>query len=158
MARRHTRTPRRRAVSLVEVVLILAILAVLGAIAAPRFANSLALYRAQAAGRRIAADVNLAQWQAKASGGGQTVVFSTAANGYTLPGVAGLPGTAATYGVTLSADPYQATLVSATFGAGSTLTFDRFGQPSAGGTVVVTSGTAQSTVTVDPNTGKAAAQ
>jgi prepilin-type N-terminal cleavage/methylation domain-containing protein len=144
--------------SLIELVVVLMILSVLGGIAIPRYTASLTLYRTQAAAQRIAGDINLAQWQAKISSAGQTVVFSTAGNSYTLPGVAGLPGTTAAYTVKLAADPYDATMVSAMFGTGSTLTYDRFGQPSAGGTVVVGCGSFQSTITVDPNTGKASVQ
>lgn len=147
-----------RAFSLVELVTMLAVLGVLAAIAVPRYGNSLARYRASAAAGRIAADVNLARTRARTSSLGQSIVFSTASNAYTLPGVAGLRGQPSPYAVALSAEPYAATLVSAAFGAATTLAFDRYGQPTSGGTVVVRSGGVTKTVVVDPNTGQAAVQ
>jgi protein involved in polysaccharide export with SLBB domain len=49
-------------------------------------------------------------------------------------------------------DPaYSATLVSATFGPGSDVTFNRFGQPDNAGSVVVQSGNRQRQINVDAN-------
>lgn len=148
---------RNKAFTLVELVLMLAIISILAAIAGPRYVNSLSLYRAQAAAQRIAADINLARWQAHAASG-QSIVFNLTSNNYSLPGVSGLPGQPSPYTVTLSSDPYGATLTSATFGSGTTLTYDQYGQPSSAGTVVVQSGSFSKTVTVDPNTGLATVQ
>ena len=149
--RRH---PADRAVSLLELVTVLTIMGVMAAIGAPRYANSLALYRAQAAAARIAADVNLARSRAKTSSVGQSITFDVANSAYTVTGVAGLNGQA-TYVVKLSAEPYAATLTSAAFNATTTLSFDRYGQPATGGSVVVKSGTATRTVTVSSVTGLA---
>ena len=148
-----------RAYSLVEFVLVMAILGTFAAIAGPRYSNSLALYRAQAAAQRLAADLNLARWQAKGGSVSQSVVFS--GNTYSMPGTYNAPnigtGPAGTaYAVDLSAEPYQAKL---TLGAVPvTITFDRYGQPSTGGTLTVTSGVATRTVTLDANTGLAGLQ
>ena len=152
MCRRH---PADRAVSLLELVTVLTIIGVMAAIGAPRYANSLALYRAQAAAARIAADVNFARSRAKTSSLGQTLTFDITGSAYTLSGVAGLNGQAS-YVVKLNAEPYAATLGSAAMGTSlTTLSFDRYGQPSAGGTVVVKSGTATKTVIVNGVTGLA---
>ena len=59
--------------------------------------------------------------------------------------------------VDLKADPYAATIVSASFGGQPTLTFDMYGGVSSGGSVVVQAGGTQKTITVDANTGKASA-
>ena len=152
------RTPRPKAFSLIELVIMLAIISVLAAIAGPRYANSLALYRVQAAAGRIAGDLTLARWQARTSGTGQTVVFSVDSNRYTLPGVTGPAGQPSPYTVKLASEPYLAALVSATFGLGSTATFDQYGQPAAGGSVVVRSGAFTKTIVVDPNTGLSSVQ
>jgi prepilin-type N-terminal cleavage/methylation domain-containing protein len=146
------------AFSLVELVMMLAIISILAAIAGPRYANSLALYRATATAQRIAGDLNLARTQAKISSAGQTVVFNVASNNYSLPGMAALPGQPSPYTVNLSSDPYGALLLTAVFGSGSTMSFDRFGQPATGGTVTVQSGAFVKTITVDPNTGLATTQ
>ena len=152
------RTAHRNAFTLIELVMMLSIISILAAIAGPRYANSLALYRATAAAQRIAGDVNLARWQAKVSSSGQTIVFSVAANNYSLPAVTGLPGQPGTYTVQLSSDPYSAVLLTAVFGAASTMSFDRFGQPASGGTVTVRSGAFVKTISIDPNTGLATVQ
>ncbi|MDP9175849.1 MAG: prepilin-type N-terminal cleavage/methylation domain-containing protein [Planctomycetota bacterium] len=143
----------RRGYSLIELLMVLAIMALFGAIAAPRFANSAALYRGQAAAQRIAADIALAQRLAKTTSAGQTINYSVAANSYALAGVVGLTGAASGYNLNLASDPYQATLISVTIGGGTSITFDRYGQPSAGGSIVVQSGNSQRTVTIDPTSG-----
>jgi MSHA pilin protein MshB len=147
-----------RAYSLVELVLMLAIIGVLAAIAGPRYVNSLTLYHASAAANRIAADLNLARWQAKISSSGQMVVYSVASNSYSLPGMTGPPGQPSPYTVSLASDPYNATLQTAVFASSSTMSYDRFGQPAAGGTVTVQCGGYTKTISIDPNTGLATVQ
>jgi len=78
---------RPRAFSLIEVVLVLSLLAVVAAIAIPRYAASLSHYRLDAAARRVAADLALARQRAKTTGTSQPVAFAVAANSYSLPGV-----------------------------------------------------------------------
>ena len=53
----------------------------------------------------------------------------------------------------LSQEPFSATIVSASFTGSNTLTFDRYGGPSAGGTVVVAAGGYQKNIQVDSATG-----
>jgi type II secretory pathway pseudopilin PulG len=155
---RCPRPGRRRGYSLIELVMILGILAMLGAIAGPRYANSLALYRGQMAAQRIAADVALAQRFAKTTSAGQSIAFTVSSNSYSLPGVSGLSGSASTYNVNLASEPYTASLVSVNVGGGTTLSFDRYGQPGAGGTIVVKSGNSQRIITLDANSGAATIQ
>jgi Tfp pilus assembly protein FimT len=154
-----SRSRNRRAVTLADVVLVVAIIAVLGAIAVPRYSLALARYRVAAAGQRIAADILLAQTVGRTSSAGQAVSFSVSSNNYQLPGYSSFlgGGTQASYTVSLAADPYQATLVSASFNGNSQITFDRFGQPDNAGTVVVQVGSQQKTITVD-TTGKVTVQ
>jgi prepilin-type N-terminal cleavage/methylation domain-containing protein len=147
-----------RAFSLIELVTALAIASIVMAIAAPRFANSLSRNHAQNAAQRIVADLALAQRLARTTSLGQTVVFTVASNSYSLSGVTGLAGPSSSYTVLLSNDPYESTLASAVFGATSSITYDRFGQPSSGGTIIVQCGAWQKTITVDPNSGLASFQ
>ena len=150
-----------RAFSLVELVLMLVIIGITAAIGAPRYANSLALYRSQMAAQRIAGDLNLARSRARSSSLGQTIIFNVATNVYNLPGVAGLSGqapSASSYTVNLTSDPYAATLLTADFSGTATASFDRYGQAVAGGTVTVKSGSFTQTVTLDGVTGLAAVQ
>ncbi len=145
------------AFTLAEITVVILIISLLGAVAMPRYALALARYRVAMLQQRIISDLTLAQAVAKTSSAGQSVSFSVASNNYQLTGYAGpLGGTAqSTYTVSLASDPYQATLISANFNSTTQLTYDRFGQPASGGTIVVQVGAYQKTITVDPNTGKA---
>jgi prepilin-type N-terminal cleavage/methylation domain-containing protein len=147
----------RPAFTLAEITIVILIISVLGAVAMPRYALALARYRVAMLEQRIVSDLTLAQAVAKTSSAGQSVSFNVASNNYQLTGYAGpLGGTVqSTYTVSLATDPYQATLVSANFNSTTQLTYDRFGQPASGGTIVVQVGAYQKTITVDPNTGKA---
>jgi Tfp pilus assembly protein FimT len=159
--KRHRNILHRRAgVTLIDMVVVLSILAVLGAVALPTYSLSLTRYRVAAAANRIAADLSLAQTVARTTSAGQTVTFTLASNSYQFSNYAGpLGGTAqANYTVSLATDPYQASFSAVNFNSTTALTYDRFGQPSSGGTIVVQVGTAQKTITVDANTGKVAVQ
>ncbi len=87
----------------------------------------------------------------------QSITFSAPSGGYTLAQTLDPDHPTRAYWVSLAAAPYGATLVSAAFGAPAkaTVTFDRFGSPSAGGTVVVRVGDVDQTVTLDAATGRA---
>ena len=150
----------RSGLSLVEIVIVIVILATLAAVGVPRYSLALQRYRAAAAGQRIAADLALAATLGKTTSLGQPVAFSVTNNNYQLTGYAGFLGAAAqaNYTVSLSASPYNANLVSASFNNTTQVTFNRFGQPDNGGTVVVQVGTVQKTITVDGNTGKVSVQ
>jgi prepilin-type N-terminal cleavage/methylation domain-containing protein len=161
--RRHDPCSRARGqlgFSLIEITVVLLVLAILGAIAFPRYSLALARYHVAVASQRIAADLALAQTIGKTTSAGQAVSFSVTNNNYQLTGYSGFLGAAAqaNYTVSLASSPYNATLVSANFNSTTQVTFNRFGQPDNGGTVVVQVGAYQKTITVDGNTGKVTVQ
>lgn len=92
--------------------------------------------------------------RAKTLSTSQSIVFSVPQNNYQITGMTDPDHPSATYTVSLSDSSLPGTLVSATFGAGSTLTFNGYGIPSAAGSVSITSGQSASTITVDPDSGK----
>jgi len=144
--------------SLLEVVLVIAIIVVVAAIAAPRFGTARGRYQADLAARRIIADLGRAQSTAKAGSTNCTVGFYTATETYVLEGVPSLDGGAGNCTVDLTVQPYEADLVSADFGGNAKVAFDGWGLPSAGGTVVITVGSEQRAVVLDAETGEATVQ
>src|SRR5438067_829946 len=103
-----------RAFTLIELVMVLALVAVLAGIALPRYARSVARYQADATARRICADLTLAQSRARLTSSTVTVTFTPASNQYSIPGMPdpNLKGSSS-YTINLSAQPYPTTLVSA---------------------------------------------
>jgi len=144
--------------SLLEVLLVLAIIGIAAAVAAPRYGRAGARYRADLAARRVAADLCLAQAQAQAVSAARTVLFSAATDRYQLVGISSPDGAPGDYAVILSAEPYKADLVSADFSGVSQVIFSGWGLPNNGGTVVISAGGQQRTVVVDGATGKVSVQ
>ena len=149
---------RRGGFSLLEVLLVLAILAVFAAVAAPRYGRATGRYRADLAARRVVADLRLAQAWAKAASSARTVSFSTATDQYQLVNVPSPDGVSGDYTVVLSAEPYQADLTSVNFNNGSQVVFNGWGLPDHGGTVVLSAGAEQRTVVLDGGTGRVTVQ
>jgi len=147
----------RKAFTLIELVMVIAIIAVLAAIAMPRYAASLARYRLDAAARRVVADLTMAQTRARITSASQTVTFSTATSQYTLAGMADPEHPSATYAVRLSDDPYSATIYSCSF-TNAAVTFNGYGLPDGAGAVIIQSGSMSKTVVVDADTGVASIQ
>ena len=146
----------RPAFSLVELVLVLAIMGVLAAVAAPKYASSLANYRVKLAAHRIASDVALTQAAAKAASASRAITFDTTNHRYSVAGLPALDGRSGGYTVALSAQPYGVSINTLTLtkvAANGALTFDGFGVPDGGATVVVSYGGASRTVLVDAVTG-----
>jgi prepilin-type N-terminal cleavage/methylation domain-containing protein len=144
--------------SLLEVVLVMAILVIFAAIALPRYADAVVRHQADLAARRVMTDLHQAQSCAKTSSAACTVFFTVATSEYQLIGVPSFDGNPGDYSVNLSHDPYDAKLVSADLGGDSEVVFDGWGMPDSGGTVVVSSGSEERTVVVDGDTGQVTIQ
>lgn len=152
-------TSKSGGLTLAELVIVLLILAILAAAAAPRFIGSLHRYRAEAAAARVAHDLRFARRQATAQSASQTVQFnSPAAHQYELVNLDDPHRPGQPYVVNLASEPYLAVIVSADFGGDATIVFNGYGRPDSIGTVTVQSGTVQRIVTVDADTGKAEVQ
>ncbi|MDB5333845.1 MAG: hypothetical protein JWP03_4996 [Phycisphaerales bacterium] len=143
--------------TLIEIVVVLAIIGVLWAVAAPRYGNSLCRYRAEQAARRIAADLLLARSQAKMTSKTRTISFNTSTNIYGMD-VQGLTASSTQYNVNISGDPYYASFVSASFNNTAAVTFDQYGSCDNSGTIVVQCGGVQNTITVESTSGKVTVQ
>ncbi len=146
---------RWRAFSLIELVLVVAIISILSAIAMPRVGGAIARQRVDAAARRVVMDLALARRSAELANASRTAAFLPAQAKYTLTGVQPLDGVGTDYVVILKEEPYGATIVSADFGGDPDLVFDVFGRPDSDGSVVIQVGNEIRTVSVDPDTGLA---
>jgi prepilin-type N-terminal cleavage/methylation domain-containing protein len=155
---RHPGAATRRGFSFLELVVVLAILAVVAGMAVASYGPALHRYRADAAARHIVADLGLARAKARQASQGQTVVFSLTNQTVRLNGVADLDRPTATYEVRLAEAPYYARIVSANFGGATQVTFDGYGTPSSTGTVVIEVGGFLKTVALSGVTGRAAVQ
>jgi type II secretion system protein H len=144
--------------SLLEVVLVSVIIAIVAAMAVPRYGRAAGRYQVDLAARRVKADLQQAQVYARTTSASCTVLFSVAANKYQLANVSALDGTTGNYTVTLAAEPYKARLVSANFNSAAQVVFNGWGLPDNGGTVVVAVGTQQRTIAVDAQTGQVSIQ
>jgi prepilin-type N-terminal cleavage/methylation domain-containing protein len=146
--------------TLIELILVVIIVAVLSAIAIPRYTNSQMKYRADAAARRVAADLQVAQTRARIRSTPQTVTFNLTSSSYTLDGMPHPDHPAKTYTVSLPEAPYGASLVTVNFNGTATIGFDQYGMPipATGGTAAVRVGDQQRTISVEANTGRVSVQ
>jgi prepilin-type N-terminal cleavage/methylation domain-containing protein len=149
---------RRRAFSLAELLVAVAILAILAAIALPRYHSALDNYRLSAAAQRVAADLNLARESARTASQSRTASFKVAQGYYEIPNLRDETRRSETYTIDLARDPFVARIESAGFGGDADVVFDGFGAPDSGGTVVLRVGSRTMSVVVDAATGKATVQ
>ncbi|MFO0835035.1 MAG: prepilin-type N-terminal cleavage/methylation domain-containing protein [Phycisphaerales bacterium] len=145
------RAKRRAAVgfSLVEVVLVLSIIAIIAAIAMPRYARAAAGYRAEAAARAVAEQLRLVRARAMASSRAWTVTIRPTLATISATPTATSGDTSDDLDLVISTEPWRASISGADFLGDARFSFDGFGAPSLPGTVTVVSDGIRSTVTVD---------
>lgn len=148
-----TAPPRRRAFSVVELVIVVLVTGVLAAVAVPVFVETLLFHRVESAARRIKSDLELVQTTARLTSTAQklTVLGTTYSTGSAVTSF-DRPG--AVYSVDLAKEPYYLDVLAATFGGYTEVTFDGYGVPSSGGTIVVQAKNCRCTVTLDRTTGQ----
>ena len=138
----------REGFTLLELVIVMLIFSIFAAVAAPRYLDALDRARADAAAKRIAADLQLAQRYAQRTSTSQSIVFDVANNRYVFSDMPDLDHADQTYAFDLGDMDYQTVLKSADFNGSSTLTFDIYGRPDNNGAVVVKSGSYEQTLTI----------
>jgi prepilin-type N-terminal cleavage/methylation domain-containing protein len=144
--------------SLLELVITIAILVIISSVGYRVYGTSLTRYRADAAARRVANDLNLAQSRAYSRSAAQSVVFDVPASSYQITGMNDINQPTQPYVVQLSGQPYYATINSASFAGSPIAAFDVYGMPASPGTIVVTVGATTRTITVDQSSGRATVQ
>src|SRR3954454_6994455 len=98
-----SRFNRRCAFSIFELVIVLLIMSILTAVAAPAFFDALLFHRVESAARRVKADLELARTQARLTSASQSIAFANSA--YTLANMKNLDKPGAVYFVDLKKQP-----------------------------------------------------
>lgn len=162
--RSRSRVLRCAGFTLIEVLMVVAIMAVLSAIAVPRVTGSLARQRAMAAAKRVASDLEYARASAMAGSTSRKVVFNPLRGAYVLHDIGNpLDRSPGSYLVRVSEPPYQSAIAAVSFGddaaaqyasafddeAVGQVVFDGFGVPDTTGWISVRCGTHIYKVTLD---------
>ncbi len=149
----HSRAfARARGASLIELVLVLAIVGVLAGIAMPRYASASGRRRLTAAASRLVSDLDAARSQARNTSSPTTMTFGVGTGRYSW--VSASVKTTGT-SVDLAKSPYEALVSSISVGGDADLVFSGLGLPDTAGTVVLTAGVWQIPVTIDAVSGVA---
>ena len=143
------RAPWRNGFSLIELTIVLLIMGILASATAPRYLEALARYRVDATAKLLAADLQLARSEAKRTSTAQSLEVYVVDNRYVLAGIADMTRAGQAYEVRRNGSDYGSQIASADFGGTSTITFDIYGVPDNGGSIVVVSGSEQRIVAVD---------
>ncbi|MBY0313306.1 MAG: prepilin-type N-terminal cleavage/methylation domain-containing protein [Phycisphaerales bacterium] len=140
--------------TLVELVVVLAIIALGSSIALFRFSSSATRYRLELAAARLKQDLELIQMRAMSSGAARTIRFDRPGSTYVLVGEPGLKARSADYTIALAEEPYRVTMSSVVVGDGrSVLVFDGWGQPTEDLSVTLNAGELRRVITVDRSGG-----
>jgi type II secretion system protein H len=142
---------RRRGFTIFELVVVLLIMGIFTAVTAPTFFDSMLFHRVESAARRVKADLELARTQARLTSATQSLTFSNST--YTISNTKSLDKPGSLYYVDLTKQPYLLDSAVPNFSSAATVSFDGYGTPSSGGTVVLKAKTHTCTVTVDATTG-----
>ncbi|MCE7973212.1 MAG: prepilin-type N-terminal cleavage/methylation domain-containing protein [Leptolyngbya sp. PLA1] len=137
----------RAGFTLLELVIVLAIIAIAAAIAVPRWASSHQARRVEVAAVRVCADIVSARELACASSARVAVEFTDGSSSYRVRPAA--PGGAGGFVTSLAQPPYEAWIASPKFGSGTSLEFNALGVPTSPGVVHVRTQTLLSIISVD---------
>lgn len=137
----------------IEVTITVLILGILASVALPRFAHTLTDYRLNAAVGRLTSDLNLARLRARTTASDETVTFDLATSSYSFSTIMDPDFDSTPYSVSLGDAPYEVRITSVRIGKASAVTFNGYGFPTAGGTIVISYGSASRVLTLDAATG-----
>lgn len=132
--------PSKRAHSLVEVVIVTAILGLIAGIAAPRLADASARSRARAAAERVASDLRLAMSISRTQALSRRVNFDMGKDFLMIEDLSDMDDSSQVSTTFLGDAPYRADLRWAYFGGSNHVMIDGFGVPAFPGGVVVSAG------------------
>jgi len=156
----RNRKQQSHAYTLIEVLVVVAILGVAGAIVVPQFLQPSTI-SAQAASRMIMADIQLTQSEAITHQKSRHIIFDIVNGNYQITDENNKPvavswKAGAEYEVSIKTNRRfnSVSLADANFGGNVVLTFDDLGAPLAGGNIDIVSPGAQYRISVAPFTGR----
>lgn len=155
---------RRCAMSLVEVTVVILLVGLLAAVAAPRFGDAVRLMRLEAAARQLASHVDYVRSVAINEGRTTELACSNTLHTYGSPDVDSPTMTGELLNVSVQQDFDPTFTLTADFDAATTLQFDFEGVPHVGasamtqGTIVIRSGTDSFSVSIAAGTGATSVQ
>lgn len=137
-----------RAFSLVELLIVIAIVGIAATLAAPRLSTVMGRQRANQAASRTSAELARVATLARSTSRSWTVTFSAA--GFTITGT-DAAGAATSWEVVLADEPYLSRITTIAFGPDNAVTYSGHGLPTESGKVELRSGPAGAVVTVNQN-------
>jgi prepilin-type N-terminal cleavage/methylation domain-containing protein len=152
-----------RGTSLVELIIVVLIMGILALAASPRFGQVIARAKCESVARRVVSDINYARQIAMQSSKTTTVLFTATPSSYTMTNVPHPYRTGQMYGFAFREIDAAVKFTSVNIDSGTNLSFNAYGRPlktatmqaMSVGTLIITFGSEQFTVTIDPSTGEA---
>jgi prepilin-type N-terminal cleavage/methylation domain-containing protein len=145
---------QRAAFSLVELVVVIAVISIIGAIVVPRYGRGLARYGADAAAARIASDIGQTAALARAASQSREIRFRPTQGEYAVTGARSLTDNASAYVVDLRVSEYGVYMEMADCGGDTTLVFDGFGAADSAATLVIHRGDEARRIDLDAVSGR----
>ena len=147
-------TGRHGGFSLLELLLVLAIIGIATAIAVPRYMSSIQNYRLNASARRIVTDLAFARSQAKATSSSRTFQVNVVDDAYLINEETKIDKAADIYRVDLKLAPYHTSIKSVDLGGDAQLVFNGFGDPDSNGAIIINTQQGKKAILIDSVTGE----
>jgi len=157
MTRLSPLSPFRRAragYTLVELAVVILLLGIAAAVAGPKITTTLHRHRAEAAARRIAADLELLRETARNTSTAQSVLFNLSTSSYQMPGISDPDRPSKRYEVSLAGIGIDARIAAVDAGGDEALVIDGYGTPDSDARITVACGRHAKAVVLNAATGK----
>ena len=145
----------RSGFSLIELTVTMMLVGITAAVVVPKISGAVTTTRLNATAMQMVADFETARRYAISTSTSQEIQVVTANNEYILKDMPDMNHpNVASYTVDLNELQGTVSILSVDFNSTDSMTFDMYGKPNHGGTVVIQSGTQIRTITIDASTGK----